>query len=43
MNRNLDAVLRQFQRNASTNPARASGDQRVFSCERHVNLLGWSV
>jgi hypothetical protein len=43
MDRNLGPVLRQFQRNSSTNPARSSSDQRMFSCERHVNLLGWSV
>jgi len=39
----LDAAGRQFQGDSSTNAAGASGDQRVFSVQRHINLLECAI
>ena len=35
----LHSLLRQLQRNSSTNATRASGDQSVFRIRRHMDLL----
>jgi quercetin dioxygenase-like cupin family protein len=39
MDGDLHSLLRQLQRNSSTNAARASGDQGVFRIGGHINLL----
>jgi hypothetical protein len=38
MDRDLDSVLSQLQRNSSTDASRASSDERVFPIERHTTL-----
>src|SRR5439155_21160145 len=40
MNRGLDAVLRQFQCDSSSEPARTPRDQCVLSIECHITLPG---
>jgi hypothetical protein len=39
VDRDVDAALGKLQGDASPDPARASSDQRIFSLERHVDLL----
>src|SRR6266850_2334340 len=39
----IDAARRQFQGDSSTNATRAAGYQRVFSFQRHINLLKCAV
>ena len=40
MNCDLDASLRQFQRDSSSDAARTPGDQCVFSIDCHIKLPG---
>jgi hypothetical protein len=43
MDRYLDAARCRFQGDSSTNATGASGDKRVFSVQRHINLLECAV